>query len=360
MEIVTAYAEVIAQNWTAWLVSVVLIVAAVIDGYELRVPNWLTFPFVISGWLYSTYAFGLEGLGWSLGGTALGMSILLLFYMIGGMGAGDVKLMGGVGAWIYFTHTWYCILGFAITGRSHGHCDGCRPGQVEAPLSPVLADRQGNPGDSRPREAGSDCRRAEADHDAPAVRYSNRHRDHRLLPVGGDARMNQHIWRNAITDLLSPGWQAASSDASLPSIQDKLQRSCRLFRRNRRGAAAVEFAVIAPLFFLLVFGMIEYGRMVMVQQVITNASREGARRAVLDGATEAKIKEVVDEYLASGSIQGATVAVTPNPPTNAGPGEPVTVTVSVPFNEVSWLPSPMYLGGKTLNANTVMRRETNP
>ncbi len=39
----------------------------------------------------------------------------------------------------------------------------------------------------------------------------------------------------------------------------------------------MEFAVVAPVFLLLVFGMIEYGRMVMVQQVITNASREGAR-----------------------------------------------------------------------------------
>ena len=172
--------------------------------------------------------------------------------------------------------------------------------------------------------------------------------------------MNQHISPVAITGPHSPSWQAASFDRSLPPAEDKLQRSCRLFRRNRRGAAAVEFAVIAPLFFLLVFGMIEYGRMVMVQQVITNASREGARRAVLDGATEATVQTVVDEYLASGSIVGATVTVTPNPPTNAGPGDPVTVTVSIPFNEVSWLPSPMYLGGKTLNASTAMRRETNP
>ncbi len=53
-------------------------------------------------------------------------------------------------------------------------------------------------------------------------------------------------------------------------------RSC---RRNRRGTAAVEFALVAPVFFLLVFGMIEYGRMVMVQQVITNASREGRASA---------------------------------------------------------------------------------
>jgi prepilin peptidase CpaA len=116
MDLIAAYATAIAEHWTIWLVTIVLIVAAVIDGYELRVPNLLTFPFILSGWAYSLYAYGFEGLLWSLGGTALGMSILMLFYAIGGMGAGDVKLMGGVGAWIYWTHTWYCIIGFAITG----------------------------------------------------------------------------------------------------------------------------------------------------------------------------------------------------------------------------------------------------
>lgn len=165
---------------------------------------------------------------------------------------------------------------------------------------------------------------------------------------------------SAIKSVLSRGRQAASFDGSLPLAQEKLQRSCRMFRRNRRGAAAVEFAVILPVFVLLIFGMIEYGRMVMVQQVITNASREGARKAVLDGATTAQVETVVEEYLASGSIGGATVTVTPDPPSSAESGDPVTVAVSVPFNEVSWLPSPMYLGGKTLTATTAMRRETMP
>lgn len=116
--------------------------------------------------------------------------------------------------------------------------------------------------------------------------------------------------------------------------------------------------MVAPLFFLLVFGMIEYGRMVMVQQILTNASREGARRAVLDGATTSNVTDTVTSYLTSGSITGATITVSPNPPSSAAYGDPVTVTVSVPFNQVSWLPSPMFLGGKTLTATTVMRRES--
>lgn len=47
--------------------------------------------------------------------------------------------------------------------------------------------------------------------------------------------------------------------------------------RKQRGAAAVEFAAVAPIFVLLLFGMLEFGRMVMVQQILTNATREGAR-----------------------------------------------------------------------------------
>jgi len=97
MDLATYYFSVVAEHWPIWLVTVVLIVAAVIDGFELRVPNWITFPFILSGWGYSFGAYGWEGLLWSLGGTLLGMSILMLFYAIGGMGAGDVKLMGGVG-----------------------------------------------------------------------------------------------------------------------------------------------------------------------------------------------------------------------------------------------------------------------
>lgn len=131
----------------------------------------------------------------------------------------------------------------------------------------------------------------------------------------------------------------------------------RLSRTQRLGAAVVEFAVVTPIFFLLVMGIIEYGRMVMVQQVITNASREGARAAILDGSTTANVQSVVNNYLSSASITGAVVAVSPNPPSDAADGTPVTVTVTIGFSQVSWLPSPMYLGSTSLQANSVMRRE---
>jgi Flp pilus assembly protein TadG len=115
---------------------------------------------------------------------------------------------------------------------------------------------------------------------------------------------------------------------------------------------------VAPIFFLLVLGMIEFGRGLMVQQVLTNAAREGARKAVLDGATTAGVQSTVNSYIASANITTATVTVSPNPPSSAASGDPVSVTVSIPFSQVSWLPTPMFLKTTTLSSVCVMRRES--
>ena len=84
----------------AYLVSFVLIEAAFIDGRSFRVPNWLTFHFVLGGWIYAYWSGGGALLLLVDGGAAVGLMTLLPLYAIGGMGAGDVKLMAGVGAWI--------------------------------------------------------------------------------------------------------------------------------------------------------------------------------------------------------------------------------------------------------------------
>lgn len=108
-----------AQHWPVWCVTITLIVAAVIDGYELKVPNWITFPMIAAGWFYSATLSGMpwyEGLGWSLFGTAVGLLLLLPAYSIGGMGAGDVKLLAGVGAWVHGEHTFYAFCVSAIIG----------------------------------------------------------------------------------------------------------------------------------------------------------------------------------------------------------------------------------------------------
>jgi prepilin peptidase CpaA len=106
----------LGDHWPIWLVTITLIVAAVIDGYQLKVPNWITFPMIASGWAASAASFGWEGLGVSLAGTAVGLALLLPAYAIGGMGAGDVKLLAGVGAWVGGTTTMYAFCVSALVG----------------------------------------------------------------------------------------------------------------------------------------------------------------------------------------------------------------------------------------------------
>jgi prepilin peptidase CpaA len=97
----------ILNHWPLWFICLAMIVAAVIDGWKLKVPNWLTFPLILSGWaLGLCHDFGwldgtgTGGIGASLAGTALGFVLLFPVYSIGGMGAGDVKMQMGFGAWI--------------------------------------------------------------------------------------------------------------------------------------------------------------------------------------------------------------------------------------------------------------------
>lgn len=95
------------DNWPLLFLSAAMIVAAVIDGWKLKVPNWLTFPLIFSGWALGLVhnlgwlaGTGEGGIGASLVGTLLGFALLLPVYAIGGMGAGDVKMQMGFGSWV--------------------------------------------------------------------------------------------------------------------------------------------------------------------------------------------------------------------------------------------------------------------
>jgi Flp pilus assembly protein TadG len=134
-------------------------------------------------------------------------------------------------------------------------------------------------------------------------------------------------------------------------------RICLRSRRvRRRGIAATEFAIVAPVFFLMVIGFIEFGRALMVQQVLINASRVGARMASTTGATSSAVQSAVQDYATGVAVPGVTVIVSPNPAT-ASSGTAITVSTSVPFGNVSWMGSPWFLAGKTLTANSQMRKE---
>jgi len=93
-------------------------VAAVIDARTRRLPNLLTGPFLLAGLVLA--ATGAPGFGTGLGGALLGAAVVglpfLLLWMIGGGGAGDAKMMMGVGAWLGPSAGLIALAGVALAG----------------------------------------------------------------------------------------------------------------------------------------------------------------------------------------------------------------------------------------------------
>ena len=129
----------------------------------------------------------------------------------------------------------------------------------------------------------------------------------------------------------------------------------------RRGAALVEFAMVAPLLFLLVMGSVEFARAFMANNLIANAARCGGRAGAIPGTSNADITASIDQSLGGVGISGYSVSVTINgKPVDAKAalqGDSVEVNVSVPYAAVTWLPSPAFLANVTLKETVVMRRE---
>jgi Flp pilus assembly protein TadG len=148
---------------------------------------------------------------------------------------------------------------------------------------------------------------------------------------------------------------------SSPSNPVSQNRSA-VARSQRRGTAAIEFAILAPLLITLVLGLIEFGRVMMVEQVLTNAAREGCRTGVLPGNAASDVRNTVTTYLSNSSITLSDptnqISVNPDPGT-ASSGTAITVTINIPFNSVSWLPVPVFMLDKTLSSSVVMRKESN-
>lgn len=79
---------------------IALLVAVVTDTGRNRIPNWLTFGVLVSGLCMQTVFLGTDGLLAGLAGSGTGLVLLLPFFLLGGMGAGDVKMMAAIGSFI--------------------------------------------------------------------------------------------------------------------------------------------------------------------------------------------------------------------------------------------------------------------
>lgn len=95
-------------------VSAFMVLALVWDVRTRRLPNWLTVPGLALGILYHVVTGGWQGLLLSAAGFATGFGILLVLWLMGGTGAGDVKLMGALGAWLGAMLTVYVFVASSV------------------------------------------------------------------------------------------------------------------------------------------------------------------------------------------------------------------------------------------------------
>ncbi|HSR67195.1 MAG TPA: TadE/TadG family type IV pilus assembly protein [Acidobacteriota bacterium] len=132
--------------------------------------------------------------------------------------------------------------------------------------------------------------------------------------------------------------------------------------RNERGTSTVEGALVLIAFFVILFGIMEMGRIVSVYQTMTDAVREGARLAIAPTAgtstlpSSAAVQAEVERFLASNGIQGASISV--NPATTPSGDTATEVTVSYDYNVITL--SMFSDATITLNAGSTMRNETSP
>ncbi len=123
----------------------------------------------------------------------------------------------------------------------------------------------------------------------------------------------------------------------------------RLHRRPRRAAYIVEFAVVAPVFFLFIFALIDIGRGMMATSILNSAARAGCRTAVLPGKANSDVQTAVSQALSGLGVSGTNTIIQVNGKTQdvskAQAQDVVTVSVTAPVSSVTWLPVTWFVNG---------------
>jgi Flp pilus assembly protein TadG len=130
-------------------------------------------------------------------------------------------------------------------------------------------------------------------------------------------------------------------------------------KQVRRGATAVEFAIIAPVAFMLILGLVEIGRALMMQHMLNNAARMGARIGTIEGKANSDVIAAVTTALQGQPTNGMTTKVTVAGAvadvSTAQPGDEIVVGVSLPVSSFTWLPFAEFLTGSLTGVCTLQR-----
>ena len=135
----------------------------------------------------------------------------------------------------------------------------------------------------------------------------------------------------------------------MPKATTFLNRNSR-----RRGATAVEFAVVAPIVFFFLFTLFEFARVDVIRHSIESAAYEGARSAIVPSAGADRARAVALQNL--DAIMAINADVTINPAVITPLTPEVTVTVEIPLDDNAWV-IPRFFRGRRLTSSVTLRRE---
>lgn len=125
-----------------------------------------------------------------------------------------------------------------------------------------------------------------------------------------------------------------------------------------QGAAVVEFAVVLPILLTFLFGIIEVGRIMMVNHTLNNAARDGARIASLPGADNNAVLTAINNQLSGAGLVLDSYVFSPADISTAVRDDPVTVTVRINYGDIAlalgFLP---FVQDLQLQSTVVMRKE---
>jgi Flp pilus assembly protein TadG len=126
-----------------------------------------------------------------------------------------------------------------------------------------------------------------------------------------------------------------------------------------RGAATIEMALVLPLLMMLTFGVIEYGWIFLKLQQVTGAARHAARIGVTADATNGDISNAVTSLMSEAGLGASGYQVTISPGNTAGlaAGQPLNVTVAVPYENVELIGIPLIPVPPSLRASVTMAKE---
>jgi hypothetical protein len=154
---------------------------------------------------------------------------------------------------------------------------------------------------------------------------------------------------------VTPGLQA-----SLPTQDPVMLARRQSLPKKRAGAHIVEFAVVAPFFFLFIFALIDIGRGMMVSSILSHVARAGCRTGVLPGKSNTDVQAAIDLALQGTGVTGTTTTAKVNGSVadvnTANTKDLITVSVSVPVGNITWLPTTWFVAG-TLSGQFSLEHE---